>query len=33
MSKNLKYRKATKEDLSKIIALLREDDLGKAREY
>lgn len=32
MSKNLKYRKATKEDLEDIVALLIEDDLGKTRE-
>jgi len=32
MSKNLSYRKATKEDLVHIIALLIEDDLGKTRE-
>jgi ribosomal protein S18 acetylase RimI-like enzyme len=32
MSKNLSYRKATKEDLRDIIGLLIEDDLGKTRE-
>ena len=33
MSKNLSYRKARKEELSHIIALLIEDDLGKTREH
>lgn len=32
MSKNLSYRKATKDDLANIVALLIEDDLGKNRE-